>query len=254
MLAAALGTAREENKRLYRHLISVQEQERREIADELHDEAGPCLFGITANASSIRTMAEQDADRRSGEISQRVGVILSIAERLKLMNRTLLKKLRPGPLGDVKLAELLEELVADFQRHHPDTEIAVSLGPLANSYGEAVHVTLYRCLQEGITNAIRHGDARAISIEIAEGRQAARSAKRTKPWLRLTLKDDGCGFQPGTPKGFGLTTMTERLRLLGGSCAIESAPGRGTTLRIEVPIQRMRPNGRSVATSPSRGS
>jgi two-component system sensor histidine kinase UhpB len=239
MLATALDTARDENKRLYRQLISVQEQERREIANELHDEAGPCLFGITANASSIRTIAEQVEDGRSGEIAERVGIILSIAERLKLMNRALLKKLRPGPLGDVKLAELLEELIADFQRHHPDSEITASLGALANSYGEAIHVTLYRCIQEGITNAIRHGDARAISIEIIEAPRPARGgAKRAKPALSLTLKDDGNGFPPATPKGFGLTTMTERLRSLGGSCVIESAPGKGATLRIEIPIQR----------------
>lgn len=238
MLATALDTARDENKRLYRQLISVQEQERREIANELHDEAGPCLFGVTANASSIRTIAEQAADRRSAEISQRVDVILSIAERLKLMNRALLKKLRPGPLGDVKLAELLEELISDFQRHHPGTEIALSLDALASSYGEAVHVTLYRCIQEGITNAIRHGDARRIDIEIEERRQAARAGKRGKPALSLTLKDDGIGFAPATPKGFGLTTMTERLRSLGGSCVVESTPGKGATLRIQIPIQR----------------
>ncbi len=74
----------------------MQEEERREIANELHDEAGPCLFGITANASSVKNLADQLADGRKGEISQRVGEILSIAERLKLMNRALLKKLRPG--------------------------------------------------------------------------------------------------------------------------------------------------------------
>ncbi len=245
MLASALGTARDENKRLYRQLITVQEQERREIANELHDEAGPCLFGITANASSIKTLVEQAPHRRSEDIVQRVGLILSITERIKLMNRMLLKKLRPGPLGDVKLSELLEELVADFQRHHPDLTIAVSLGPLAGSYGEAVHVTLYRCVQEGITNAIRHGGARNIEIEIAESRQPVRAgAKRGKSFLTLSLKDDGKGFAPSTAKGFGLTTMNERLRSLGGSCRIESEPAKGATLHIEIPIQRAVP-GRS---------
>ena len=95
-LAGALDTARDENSRLYRQLITVQEEERRAIANELHDEAGPCLFGITANASSIQNLADQLPDKRTGEISRRVGEILSIAERLKLMNRALLKKLRPG--------------------------------------------------------------------------------------------------------------------------------------------------------------
>ena len=119
-LASALDTARDENSRLYRQLITVQEEERREIANELHDEAGPCLFGITANASSIQNFADQLPDGRPAEmISRRVGEILSITERLKLLNRALLKKLRPGPLGRVKLTELLDELVAGFQRRHP---------------------------------------------------------------------------------------------------------------------------------------
>jgi len=76
-LAESLDVAREENSGLYRQLISVQEEERREIANELHDEAGPCLFGITANASSIQTIADQTQGQRSDEIRHRVGEILA---------------------------------------------------------------------------------------------------------------------------------------------------------------------------------
>ena len=124
-LAGALDVAREENSGLYRQLITVQEEERRDIANELHDEAGPCLFGITANASSIQTIADQLTDPRTAGITHRVGEILGIVERLKLMNRALLKKLRPGSHGRVGLAELINELVAGFERRHPDTQIAL---------------------------------------------------------------------------------------------------------------------------------
>ncbi len=238
-LAGALDTARDENSRLYRQLITVQEQERRAIADELHDEAGPCLFGITANASSIQNLADQRPDGRTREISQRVGEILSIAERLKLLNRALLKQLRPGPLGRVKLAELLDELIAGFQRRHPDTHIAVSFGRLAESYGEAIDLTLYRCIQEGITNAIRHGKADALTIDLAEMPAPRRNGgKRPRARLALSLSDDGKGIAPATPKGFGLTTMTERVRSLGGRCVIENAPSKGTIIRVEIPVER----------------
>jgi two-component system sensor histidine kinase UhpB len=238
-LAGALDTARDENSRLYRQLITVQEEERRAIADELHDEAGPCLFGITANASSIQTLAAQRLDGRTAEISQRVGEILSITERLKLLNRALLKKLRPGPLGRVKLAELLDELIAGFQRRHPDTHIAVSFGKLASSYGEAIDLTLYRCIQEGITNAIRHGKADSLTIDLAEMPAPRRNdGKRQRARLALSLSDDGKGIAPATPKGFGLTTMTERVRSLGGSCVIEGVSSKGTTIHVEIPVER----------------
>jgi two-component system, NarL family, sensor histidine kinase UhpB len=238
-LAGALDTAREENSRLYRQLISVQEEERREIATELHDEAGPCLFGITANASSIRTIADQLPDGRTAEISRRVGEILSIAERLKVMNRALLKKLRPGPLGKVKLADLINELIVGFQRRHPDSEITSELKDLAGSYGEAIDLTLYRCIQEGITNAIRHGKAARVAIDLAEISPARKNGgKKSAGRLLLTVSDNGKGIAASTPKGFGLTTMTERVGALGGTCEVESTPQKGTTIRVEIPVQR----------------
>jgi two-component system sensor histidine kinase UhpB len=239
-LASALDTAREENSRLYRQLITLQEEERREIANELHDEAGPCLFGIAANASSIQTIAEQLPNKdRSLDISRRVGEILSIAERLKAMNRALLKKLRPGPLGRVKLADLIDELTAGFQRRHPDTHVLLNLGKLAKSYGEPIDLTIYRCIQEGITNAIRHGSASNVTVNLAEEAGSRRSGgKRSSAKLHLLISDDGKGIAPSTPKGFGLSTMTERVRSLGGSCVIESAPSSGTTIRVEIPVLR----------------
>lgn len=238
-LAGALDTAREENSRLYRQLITVQEQERRAIADELHDEGEPCLFGITANASSIQNLVDQLPDERTGEISRRVGEILSIAERLKTMNRALLKKLRPGPLGRVKLSELLKELVAGFERRHPDTQILITVGDLATSYGEAIDLTVYRCIQESITNAIRHGKAASIAIDLGEEPVSGRDGgKRPPTRLCLTVNDDGRGIASTTPKGFGLTTMTERVRSHGGSCVMDSTPLEGTTIRVEIPVQK----------------
>ena len=154
------------------------------------------------------------------------------------MNRALLKKLRPGSHGRVGLADLINELVAGFERRHPDTQIDYSTGRLAKSYGEPIDLTLYRCVQEGITNAIRHGSADNLTIDLVEESGHRRNgAKRAQAALRLTVVDDGKGIDPSTPKGFGLTTMTERVKSLGGTCAIESARGNGTTIRIEIPVQ-----------------
>lgn len=243
-LASALETARDENSRLYRQLITVQEEERREIANELHDEAGPCLFGIAANASSIQSIADQLKAERTQDISRRVREILSVTERLKAMNRALIKKLRPGPLGRIKLGELIRELTAGLQGRHPDTQIQTDLGKLSKSYGEQVDLTIYRCVQEAITNAIRHGCAENIRVELAE-KPAGNGRRRGS--ICLTISDDGKGMPPSTAKGFGLTTMTERVRSLDGSCVIESAPSKGTTIKVEIPVQR---EGRRRASAP----
>ena len=236
-LASALDITREENSRLYRQLITVQEEERREIANELHDEAGPCLFGIAANASSIQTIADRLPKQRTIEISRRVVEILSIAERLKAMNRALIKKLRPGPLGRVKLAELVAELTAGMQGRHPDTQIHTDLGSLSRTYGEPVDLTIYRCIQEAITNAIRHGAAGNVWVRLAEQDAKGNGHRKRAKTLQLTITDDGKGIAPSTPKGFGLTTMTERVRSLGGRCTVESASSGGTIIRVEIPME-----------------
>jgi two-component system sensor histidine kinase UhpB len=131
-------------------------------------------------------------------------------------------------------------LIAGFQRRHPDIHIAASIGKLAKSYGEAVDLTLYRCIQEGIANAVRHGKAADLSIDLMEQQLASgrSSSKRSRSTLCLILRDDGVGFAQSAPKGFGLTTMTERARSLGGTCVIESAPSRGTVIRVAIPVQR----------------
>jgi two-component system sensor histidine kinase UhpB len=238
MLAGALAKAKEENTMLNQRLITIQEQERREIANELHDEAGSCLFGITANASSIKTLADQMSGRKAEEIAQRVDEILVILERLKTMNRLLLKKLRPAPLGRATLMDLLDELIIGFRRRHPDTQIISSLQKMPKSYGEAIDLTLFRCIQEGLTNAIRHGRAASIFIEVKERSvRPPGSLNGSRPQIDLLLRDDGNGFAPPATKGFGLTAMTERVRALGGTCAIDSAPSAGTSIRVIIPIE-----------------
>lgn len=134
---------------------------------------------------------------------------------------------------------MLEELIAGFRRRHPDAEIAVSFGRLAESYGEAIDLTLYRCIQEGVTNAIRHGKAAAVSVDLAEtSAPRGNGSKAARAKLVLDLSDDGMGMTQATPKGFGLTAMTERIRALGGNCVIESMPDKGTRIHVEIPVER----------------
>jgi two-component system sensor histidine kinase UhpB len=237
MLAEALERARAENSRLYQNVIDLQEDERREIANELHDEAGPCLFGITANVSSIGRLSEQVADAQGRPIRERIGEIHTITERLKTINRDLLRRLRPIELGRIPLEELIGSLVAGFGRRHPEVAFSVAIGSLARSYGEAVDLTVFRCVQEALTNALRHGGATRMSIDLREEQVAANGSDQPMRKLHLKVHDNGAGFDPGASMGIGMTAMRERVGGLGGTMTIDSSRGRGTTVVIAVPLR-----------------
>ena len=231
-LAEGLEKARAENSRLYRNIIAVQEDERRQVANELHDEAGPCLFGITANVSSIERLAGQVAPVQGAQIKTRAEEILAIAERLKTINRDLLRRLRPVELGRIPLGELIASLVAGFERRHPEITFTVAIGSLAQGYGEAVDLTLFRCVQEALTNAMKHGGASRVTVEIREEQGPAAASRR----LHLVVRDNGSGLSAGAATGIGLTAMRERVRGIDGSSSIESSPEGGTTVSVHVPL------------------
>jgi two-component system sensor histidine kinase UhpB len=234
-LAAALGATRKENDKLYRDLVLVQEEERRLIANELHDEAGPCLFGITANASSIGKQCEHMAAGQSQQVANRIAEILSITERLKNMNRSLLKRLRPVALGRISLTELITELMGEFERRHTGTRFLCTTQGLAKSYGEQVDLTLYRAIQEGVTNALRHAQATEIVVGVAQDAPGGDS-DGTPAKIVLSLADNGKGVTPSTQTGFGLRTMRERVRAQGGTFSLTPNVPVGTVINITIPV------------------
>lgn len=236
-LAASLDQARAENGELYRQIQSVQEDERREIARELHDEAGPCLFGITANAESIGSLTNSLETEPSVQIKKRTDEILSIAARLKSMNRALLKRLHPVSVGKVPLSALIQDLIYDFERRHPALRINFSAPSFLNGYGERIDLTVFRSTQEALTNAVRHGRASHIVVELREYRNGKPGASRQSECaITLRVSDDGVGLPPDSKAGFGLSAMRERVLASGGSLAVESQEPHGTTLSIKIPV------------------
>jgi two-component system sensor histidine kinase UhpB len=228
-LAGALEATRAENATLYQRLITTQDDERRNTARELHDEVGPSLFGLKANAGSIVTAAAALPDAQARAVAERAGDILAIVDHLQAVNRSLLVRLRPMALGHVPLADLLADMVRERARQHPRIAFPFTAGKLKPSYGDAIDLTIYRCVQEGLTNAIRHAEANTIRVTLDEA-SAARIA--------LAVEDDGRGIDPQKPAGFGLRGMQERVRALGGECALEAAAGGGTRVRVAIPLPR----------------
>jgi two-component system sensor histidine kinase UhpB len=230
-LAGALEATRAENAALYQRLISTQDDERRNTARELHDEVGPSLFGLKANAGSIATAASAlpDAPARAA-VEERARDILAIVDHLQAVNRSLLTRLRPMALGHVPLADLLADMIRERARQSPQIAFPFAPGRLEPSYGDAIDLTIYRCVQEGLTNAVRHAEADTIRVTLDEAGEP--SAAR----LELAIADDGRGIDPHAPAGFGLRGMQERVRALGGECALEAAAGGGTRVRIVIPL------------------
>ncbi len=228
-LANVLEESRDENSRLCRALISIQDEERKQIAADLHNEFGQCLFAIKANASSIDAVGRLLGEPQAQALSERVGSILSITERLQTMNRRLLKKLRPSAFGHASLVELVDDLVTDFRRHHQGISFELRLGELRNSYGEAIDLSVYRCVQEALTNSVRHASAGTVEIDIHEETDP-------DPSLRIDIQDDGQGLEDAAElTGFGLRSLRERVRSLGGHCTIKSAAQQGMKLSISLP-------------------
>src|SRR5262245_31765112 len=188
-LAQALDSVRAENEKLSHRLITAQDDERRRTALELHDEVGPNLFGLKANAASIATAAATLDDQAAGKMTERVHDMLAIIERLQTINRSMLNRLRPMALGHVPLRDILCELVHDRARQHPQIEFSVSAGNILRSYGDSVDLTIYRCAQESLTNVIRHARAKHVAVEVDEAISEENTSTNGASQLALTVRD-----------------------------------------------------------------
>ncbi len=228
-VAGTLGEARAANGRLNRQLLTAQDDEGRRIALELHDEFGPCLFALEANAASIARIAEGFEEPARAKLSARAGDIGSIVTQVQARNRELLNRLRPHALGQVPLAECLDLLLRDFERRHPDTHFSGAFEGIARGYGDLVDLTVFRCIQESMTNAVRHGGARHVT---ASAREVAAAAGAV---LTIEVRDDGAGLAADYRVGLGLSGMRERVEALDGSLVLDKASP-GTVVRVTLPI------------------
>jgi signal transduction histidine kinase len=208
---------------LSRQLVELQENERRRVARELHDEAGQALTSLSVGLRLL----ERDAGRPSS-VLERAAELRRIAEGVQVNLHRLAADLRPAMLDHVGLVPALGQLAETLAgREGPDIRVEA-----ARVDGERLPVeletALYRIAQEAMTNAVRHSRARRVTVVLQ------RRGRR----LAMTVADDGEGFDlEMTPHGgrFGLVGMRERAEMLGGTLSVESSPGGGTTIVVEVP-------------------
>ncbi|ROO29963.1 hypothetical protein SAOR_02145 [Salinisphaera orenii MK-B5] len=222
-MAATLAAARDENQRLRDHSLRIQEDERRSLARELHDELGQSLTAIRADAAGI--LAHRDALPTG--VAESARAIADVAGRLYDQARVMMRRLRPPGLDELGLTAALEEHIAGWQRTRPDVAFVFDGDDTPDTLTTNTAIHVFRLVQEALTNALRHARPGRISVRLAAHTDR----------LRVAVSDDGCGFDTdATAPGLGLAGMAERIELLGGDFHLTSHPGHGTRVAADVPL------------------
>jgi signal transduction histidine kinase len=221
-----LRERREQLRQLARQVVVAQEEERQRLSHELHDEAGQML---TALSIQLR-LTQSDLPAGADELRSRLGEAAGLAEDTLDMLRSIARDLRPPALETAGLNSTLEGLCHNFA-HWIQLSIHYD-GAEVNGLSDAANISLYRFLQEALTNIAKHAGATEVWI----------SLDKQEDGISLSVKDDGKGFDPngvqfktGPQQGIGLVGMRERLELLGGRVEIEAAAGQGARLTAYLP-------------------
>lgn len=219
---AQIEEQRRARGRLLEKVINAQEDERKRIARELHDDVGQALTSISVGLRALQEQADHSP------LARRAVELRSVADESLTHVRLLSRELRPSVLDDLGLAAALERFVDDYTERRPGLAVDVHC-EAPERLPPAVETALYRIVQEAMTNAARHSGASNLSVllRVTGGR------------CRAIIEDDGRGFDPEAHRragrSVGIHGMVERAELLGGRVDIESGP-EGTTVFVEVPL------------------
>jgi two-component system sensor histidine kinase UhpB len=228
-----------ENHRLNEQLLTLQEQERTELARDLHDEVGPFLFAINIDAANIQRHVE---DGRLVPIRDLAAGIADAIGHLQKQVKNMLGRLRPIGLAELGLIEAIDNLIEFWRRRHPEIAYRCDIAPEVAGCGGLIDTTVYRIVQESLSNALRHSRPSAISITVTSD-SGAREEDRA---LQVTVADDGQGMSAEPGVGYGLLGMSERVKALGGSLAVSSGVGTGLVVTASLP---QNPRQRALTTA-----
>jgi signal transduction histidine kinase len=216
-----VAAARVEMGELSQRLVAAQEQERKSISRELHDEVGQTLNALLVDAGNLqKRIPESDAQSR-----ELLNSIRRLADTSINEIRDIALLLRPSMLDDLGLTAAIQWQAREVSRR-TGLAVKVSAEAVADDLPESLSICLYRIAQEALQNVTRHAQAKTVHIEL----------KQTPDRLVLSVRDDGIGFDAENIRGLGTVGMEERLRQFGGLLRVTSEPGKGVTMVAEVPI------------------
>jgi signal transduction histidine kinase len=207
-------------KELSKRLVEAEERERRAISRELHDEVGQSLSAVLLEVESLKEMS-----RENGGFRQGLQNIKMLAENCVSEVRNMALLLRPSMLDDLGLIAALEWQAREVSRRTGMLVETVSEN-VSDALPDEHRTCVYRIVQEALNNSSRHAYAKNVRVVV-----------RQEPnHLRVSIEDDGKGFDPSRGRGLGLVGMNERVSQLGGVLKVDSDTGRGTRLRVELPL------------------
>lgn len=226
-------TMQDQLRHLLRQLLSAQEEERREISRELHDEIAQTLTGINAHLAALK--AENAANTKG--LKQKITRTQRLVQKSMSIVHRFARELRPTMLDDLGLIPTLHSYMKDFTKR---TGIRIRFTAYAAVEGmtSARRTMLYRVAESALTNIAQHAQASLAVVSI----------RKLPGAVRMEIKDDGKGFDVervlfgGRYKRLGLLGMRERVEMIGGSFAVHSSPGKGTTIRAQIPLKSTHKN------------
>jgi signal transduction histidine kinase len=208
-----------ERRALSAQVVAAQEQERRAIARELHDDIAQSLSKVLLDIGGAAAAAESAGQREKLEaVAGSASAIVDEVRRIAL-------SLRPSMLDDLGLVPALEWQAREVG-HRTGLNVQIQAEETAGDLPEAHRTCIYRVVQEALTNCVRHSGAGCVRIGLQKAGRA----------VSLAVEDDGKGFTPARSRGLGLLGMEERVAQLGGKLRVESTPGHGTTILAELPL------------------
>jgi len=229
-MAEVLQKSRDENRVLTQKSLAIQEDERRRLAQELHDEFGQSITAIKAVAASIGQARNQDREL----LESRAGTIAAFSDRMYEVARRMMRQLRPAILDEFGLISALQDMIDDWNTRHEEVFCHFEFKGKLNELGEEINITIYRVVQESLTNIVKHAKASDVTVSLNRvgGDEDHKESQRTE--ILLLIKDNGIGFDDSTAWGLGLLGMRERIEALNGSFVMKSGDNEGVEIIVKL--------------------
>ncbi|WP_298352494.1 ATP-binding protein [Rhodoblastus sp.] len=240
-LAGSLNQLANDNRQLLQRLIEVQEDERKKIAHELHDEFGPHLFALRATATILGARLGAPSLE---PLRQHTNALREQIEALQFHNKNILRQLRPPALDDLGLSAALRILVDDWRATEPGIDVQLRIAENLGETNNKTSLALYRLVQEALTNIYRHSKAAHAMVTV--------SVTPSPAEIDVRVEDDGIGIDTSKPVGLGLTGMRERVRALGGRFVYGVGDNGGGFVAASIPINGASTFEREASTLSSK--